>query len=47
MAVEPTNNLDVEERPPIFSSWNKWYILVLLNHVILIILFTLFMKFFD
>ena len=47
MVVEPIKDLDKEELPPLFSSWNKWYALVLLNLVGLIILFTIFMKVFD
>jgi len=31
-----------EEPPPLFSSWNKWYAVVFLNLVFLIILFSIF-----
>ena len=36
-----------QEKPPIFSSWNRWYAVVLLNLAVLIILFYLFTKAFD
>ena len=31
-----------EEQPPLFSSWNKWYAVVFLNLVFLIVLFYFF-----
>ncbi len=36
-----------QEKPPIFSSWNRWYAIVLLNLVVLIVLFYLFTKTFE
>jgi len=35
------------EKPPIFSSWNRWYAVVLLNLAVLILLFFLFTKAFE
>jgi hypothetical protein len=32
----------MEERPPLFRSWNAWYALVLGTLAFLIVLFTLF-----
>jgi hypothetical protein len=36
-----------EGRPPLVSSWRKLYILVLMNLVVLIVLFYVFMKAFE
>ena len=36
-----------EEKPPVFSSWNKLYALVLLNLALLITVFYLFTKAFE
>ncbi len=36
-----------QEKPPILSSWNRLYTLVLLNLALLILLFYLFTKAFD
>jgi hypothetical protein len=36
-----------QEKPPILSSWNRLYTLVLLNLALLIVLFFLFTKAFD
>ena len=36
-----------QEKPPILSSWNRLYTLVLLNLALLIVLFYLFTKAFD
>lgn len=36
-----------EEKPPILSSWNQLYTIVLLNLALLIVLFYLFTKAFD
>lgn len=33
-----------EEPPPLFSTWNKWYIAVFLNLVFLIALFSIFTR---
>ncbi len=35
------------DKPPIFSSWNTWYILVLLFLVVLITGFCLFTNYFS
>ena len=40
-------NQPEQEKPPIFSSWSRWYMAVLLNLAVLILLFFLFMKAFD
>ncbi|MBK8947151.1 MAG: hypothetical protein IPM32_18065 [Ignavibacteriae bacterium] len=44
--INSIENLD-EEKPPIFSSWKKLYIIVLINLISLIILFFLFTKYFN
>jgi len=36
-----------EEKPPLFKSWNYWYVLVLVFLLVLILLFTLFTKRFS
>lgn len=36
-----------QEKPPILSSWNRLYTVVLLNLALLILLFYLFTKTFD
>ncbi|MFA9453408.1 MAG: hypothetical protein ACERK6_05770 [Candidatus Aminicenantaceae bacterium] len=36
-----------QERPPLFSSWKKWYALVLLHLAFLIVVFYLFTKAFE
>ncbi len=36
-----------EERPPIFKSWNTWYIVVALALVLQIVLFIYFTKYFS
>jgi len=36
-----------EEKPPLFRSWNHWYVLVMAFLVVLIILFSLFTKRFS
>ncbi len=36
-----------QEKPPILSSWNRLYTVVLLNLALLILLFYLFTKAFD
>jgi len=35
------------DKPPFFSSWKKWYALVLLHLVFLIVVFYLFTKAFE
>jgi hypothetical protein len=35
------------DKPPLFSSWKKWYALVLLHLVFLIVVFYLFTKAFE
>jgi hypothetical protein len=42
---EKTDN--EQDRPPIFSSWNRLYVVLLLNLAIQVILFYLFMKAFE
>jgi hypothetical protein len=46
-----TEDLDIERgdegKPPFFSSWKSWYVLVLVNLVVLIGLFYAFMKAFE
>jgi len=37
----------VEEAPPLLSSWNHWYALVLGFLVFLVIVFYLFSKFYE
>jgi hypothetical protein len=37
----------LEEKPPIFSSWNYWYALVLLNLAAMITLFYLFTRWYE
>lgn len=36
-----------EEKPPIFPTWNYWYVLVIAWLVLLIVLFYLFTKTFS
>lgn len=36
-----------QEKPPILSSWNRLYTVVLLNLALLIVLFYVFTKAFD
>lgn len=36
-----------EERPPVFKSWNAWYLIVVAVLVLLIILFIYFTKYFS
>ena len=38
---------DPKDRPPLFSTWGQWYVLVVVFLVILIILFYLFTKTFS
>jgi len=43
-----TKKIDSEpEKPPILSSWNRLYLIVLLNLALLIALFYLFTKAFE
>ena len=46
-----TEDLDIERgaegKPPLFSSWTSWYVLVLVNLVVLIALFYAFMRAFE
>ena len=35
------------DKPPFFSSWKKWYALVLLHLAFLIVIFYLFTKAFE
>jgi hypothetical protein len=46
-----TEDLDIEREdegtPPFFPSWKTWYVLVLVNLVVLIGLFYAFMKAFE
>jgi hypothetical protein len=36
-----------EDQPPIFGTWNKLYVFVLIFHALLILLFYLFTKAFS
>jgi len=47
MDYPQTKEESPEEKPPLFSSWNKLYTAVMLNLIILIILFYLFTEFFK
>jgi hypothetical protein len=48
MGDEPIKKkVDDQEKPPILSSWNRLYTLVLLNLALLILIFYLFTKAFD
>ena len=46
-----TEDIDIERgdegKPPLLPSWKSWYVLVLLNLVVLIGLFYAFMKAFE
>ena len=44
---ERDNERGDEGNPPYFSSWKSWYVLVLVNLVVLIALFYVFMKAFE
>lgn len=37
----------IEEKPPVLSSWNQLYAIVLINLVVLIVLFYIFTKAFS
>jgi hypothetical protein len=41
------NNVSDEEKVPLFPSWKWWYLLVLANLVLLILLFTLISRIFS
>lgn len=41
--MSPTDN----DKAPLFSNWNGWYLLVVLFLVVLIILFSLFTNYFS
>ncbi len=48
MENEKIKNKEInQEKPPLLSSWNRLYTLVLLNLALLIVLFFLFTKTFD
>lgn len=48
MENEKIKNKEIDqEKPPLLSSWNRLYMLVLLNLALLIVLFYLFTKAFD
>jgi hypothetical protein len=36
-----------DEKAPLFKSWNTWYLLVILNLILLIIIFGLIMEYFT
>jgi hypothetical protein len=40
-------SLQQEEMPPIFKTWKRFYLVVLLNLVVLIVLFYSFTKAFE
>lgn len=40
------NNINTPDIP-LLKSWRNWYLLVLGNHLLLILLFYLFMKYFG
>lgn len=40
--IESEKQEELDDRPPILSSWNNLYILVLVAHAIIILLFYLF-----
>ncbi|MBN1294949.1 MAG: hypothetical protein JXB48_24145 [Candidatus Latescibacteria bacterium] len=46
MAINKPEHDIREEPPPIFSTWKRLYLCVLLNLVILIVLFYAFTRFF-
>jgi len=41
------NNLSNGNKPPLFKNWNCWYLIVLVNLTILILLFYLLTKLFS
>ncbi len=48
MKNERIENKEIDqEKPPILSSWNRLYAVVLLNLALLIVLFYIFSKAFD
>ncbi len=47
MPEEKDNQSSPEEKPPLFQTWNGWYTLVLVNLVAMILLFYLFMVYFQ
>ena len=38
---------NIEEKPPVFKSWNRFYAAVLINLAVLIILFYTFTRLFE
>ncbi len=44
---DKSENKFEEESPPLFKTWKGWYILVIVNLSVLILLFYLFKKFFE
>ncbi len=47
MENEKKEEIEIEEKPPVLSSWKQVYAVVFINLVLLIILFYLFAKFFG
>ncbi|MFC1492344.1 hypothetical protein ACFL6O_00170 [candidate division KSB1 bacterium] len=44
---EESRAVEIEESPPVLSSWNKLYSVVFINLICLILLFFFFTKYFD
>ncbi len=42
--IESDNQEELDDRPPILYSWNNLYLLVLVAHAIIILLFYLFTR---
>ena len=45
--MDHDKQLEKEEKPPVFSSWKKWYAVVSGFLVLLVILFYLFTRIFE
>jgi hypothetical protein len=45
--MDTKSNKISDNEVPLFRKWRTWYLLVLGNHLLLIILFYLFMKYFG
>lgn len=45
--TEPQGPMEKEEKAPLFVSWNRFYLFVILHLAGLIVLFYLFTKAFD
>lgn len=45
--MENNTDLSGNEKPPLFKNWNWWYLIVLTNLIVLILLFYFISKIFH